>query len=442
MDTGGRECPATGRDHQGEKDARWGPSVLSAVIARETDDYEPGIHIGWSVVAAGIAGPVTLVGGLWSIERSAVSGGAWATALRESCSAWNRAGRRRSLGHCPVTIARSGGESGLNTVKVWFHMGLSPISTSEVTMTRRDFDEVHRLASAPVVGVDESDGAGLAVGWAARYAARRGRELQLAHGMNLAGAGTLLGTYQVITASAAEEVRAQSHEATARAERIARQIEPGLAITTYLADGTGAQTLIERSVCAYAVVMGATGNHGTMRHLGSTLLTVTSHAAGAVIVVRSEPRAGDTVRESGPVVVGVDGSPTGEAAIAAAFAEAAERDAELVAVHVWSDWDAGKFAGGSSRDSLAEIDDIETAILAERLAGWREKYPEVEVTREVYVASPARQLLELSKHAQLVVVGNRGRGGFTGMLLGSTAHSLVQHAHCSVMVVHGEPEQR
>ncbi|QBS44782.1 hypothetical protein DMB37_36560 [Nocardia sp. CS682] len=77
-------------------------------------------------------------------------------------------------------------------------------------------------------------------------------------------------------------------------------------------------------------------------------------------------------------------------------------------------------------------------ISSERLAGWQEKYPDVTVTRKVYRTEPTEQLAEWSNSAQLIVVGSRGRGGFTGMLLGSTSHFLVQHAHCPVLVAHPE----
>ncbi|UGT67269.1 universal stress protein [Nocardia gipuzkoensis] len=151
--------------------------------------------------------------------------------------------------------------------------------------------------------------------------------------------------------------------------------------------------------------------------------------------MRTDPEAGGVVRTSGPVVVGGDGSPVTDTAIVAAFTEAAERGVELVAVHVWSDWDSGRFAGHHNVVE-AEFDKVERAILAERIAGWQEKFPGVRVTRKVEVSAPAPHLLDWSKVAQLLVVGSRGRGGFAGMLLGSTANTLVQHASCPVMVVH------
>jgi nucleotide-binding universal stress UspA family protein len=74
-------------------------------------------------------------------------------------------------------------------------------------------------------------------------------------------------------------------------------------------------------------------------------------------------------------------------------------------------------------------------LLAESLAGWPEKYPEVEVRRVMVTDRPRHELLTWSAKAQLVVVGSRGRGGFSGLLLGSTSQALIQHARCPVMIL-------
>ncbi|WP_067537151.1 universal stress protein [Nocardia crassostreae] len=314
-------------------------------------------------------------------------------------------------------------------------------------MTQQEFGDPHRLAGAAVVvGVDGSAESDTTVRWAAKLAAQRGRELHIVHGLDLTGMGKVPRIYQAVVPQVVESVRADGTALLRHAEQVARALEPRPRVTVHLSEDGGTALLLERSATAYAVVMGATGTAGTVAHLGSTLLTVTSHARGPVVVVRPDPEAGNTVHESGPVVVGVDGSPISEAALAAAFAEAAERRTTLIAVHVWSDWSFGRYAGADAPLSIEELDDIEDAILAERLAGWQEKYPDVDVVRRLYFSDPVKHLTEWSRHAhltewsrhaQLLVVGTRGRGGLVGMLLlGSTSHSLVQHAHCPVLVVH------
>ncbi|MTE15230.1 universal stress protein [Nocardia aurantiaca] len=304
-------------------------------------------------------------------------------------------------------------------------------------MTELEYEDPHRLVTAAVVvGVDGSPGSDIALRWAADLAARRGRELQIIHGLDLVGTSAVLGPYAVVTPEVIDTARAHGQTVLRNALGSVRAVHPGLRATAHLYNDSAAGLLIDYSARAYVVVLGATGNSGTLAHLGSTLLSVTAHAKGNVIVVRPDPDADNTVRDSGPVVVGIDCGPVSEPAIAAAFAEASERGADLVAVHVWSDWSAGMFAGDHPTPVLDDVEAVEESVLAERLAGWQEKYPDVAVSRRVYFSAPAAQLQEWSKHAQLIVVGNRGRGGFVGLLLGSTAHSLVQHAHSPVMVVH------
>ncbi|WP_040815327.1 universal stress protein [Nocardia concava] len=306
-------------------------------------------------------------------------------------------------------------------------------------MTEHEYDDPHHLASAGVVvGVDGSPGSDIAVRWAADLAASRDRELQLIHGLDLVGTSAIVGPYAVVTPAVIDAVRGKGREVIRHAREIAQAAHPDLRVSEHLYNDSSAGLLTDLSATAYAVVIGATGNAGTLAHLGSTLLSVTAHASGNVIVVRPDPEADNAVHASGPVVVGIDCGPVSEPAIAAAFAEASERGANLVAVHIWSDWSAGIFAGDQGMPALDDVETVEESVLSERLAGWQEKYPDVSVIRRVYVSNPAAQLQEWSKLAQLIVVGNRGRGGFVGLLLGSTAHSLVQHAHCPVMVVHAD----
>lgn len=175
------------------------------------------------------------------------------------------------------------------------------------------------------------------------------------------------------------------------------------------------------------IVVGCRG-HGALGRalLGSISTALVHHAHCPVAVIHDEvlpaPQA--------PVVVGIDGSPASELATAIAFDEASWRGVDLVALHAWSDADLGEVPGveWSAVRSTAE----ET--LAERLAGWQDRYPDVHVRRVVMVDQPARHLLCESESSQLVVVGSHGRGGFDGMLLGSVSSAVVHAARTPVIV--------
>jgi nucleotide-binding universal stress UspA family protein len=198
-------------------------------------------------------------------------------------------------------------------------------------MDRPYRENPHLLASAPVVvGADGSEGSELAVRWAAETAARRGRTLLIAHGLDIAGMRSMTASHLATPPSIIEALRARGTGIAAGAHRLAGEVAPNLEISTEISEASPSRLLIHLSKSAHLIALGATGNVGVFAHLGSTLLAVTSHGRGSIVVVRDtggEPH----IKRQGPVVVGVDGSPVSEVAIAAAFAEASERGAELVA---------------------------------------------------------------------------------------------------------------
>ncbi|MGW5309601.1 universal stress protein [Nocardia thailandica] len=302
-------------------------------------------------------------------------------------------------------------------------------------MAPRTSDHPHLSADAPiVVGTDGSDGAAAAVRWAARTAADRGRRLHIVSCSDFLDATPPPDVGATLAYTTMQDLRLDAERALTVAREIAVDTVPDIEPGTEVRTGGAAAVLVDLSRTAHLLVLGTTESAGRAAHLGSTLLAVTAHARGGVVVVR-----GAAGRTGGPVVVGVDGSPVGEPAVAAAFAEAAQREAELVAVHAWSDLSAGQFAGtGYLELPVADFETGEAALLSERLAGWSEKYPEVRVRREVVLCGPRERLGEWSRTAQLIVVGSRGRGGFRGLLFGSTGNWLIQHAECPVLIAHPE----
>jgi nucleotide-binding universal stress UspA family protein len=208
-------------------------------------------------------------------------------------------------------------------------------------------------------------------------------------------------------------------------------VAPGVEVTQVRDRTAPIQLLLAESEHARTVVLGASGKGGFEGMLlGSVAVAVTAQGTSPVAVVRQ------AAAPDGPVVVGVDGSPVSVAAVGAAFEEAAWRGAPLVAVHAWSDIE---YINGLPSELSLLLDEApkhdHERVLAESLAGWQEKFPEVEVERVLPKDRPRRQLLDWSAKAQLVVVGSRGRGGFRGALLGSTSQALLHHAQSPVLVV-------
>ncbi len=290
-----------------------------------------------------------------------------------------------------------------------------------------------KVPSAPiVVGVDGSASALSAVSWAAQECARHKVPLRLLHAYLLPTGGY---SELILTGNEIREAIEQlGHDKLAEAVAAARAAAPDVEMTTEVVRCGATALLIEESKTARLVVVGSQGL-GTVTGMlvGSTALALAAHGKSPVIVVRG------TAVPDGPVVVGVDGSPTSEAALAFAFETASMRGAELTALMCWQDLMMAN-AYGSSRFTVdwEQVDEDERRLLTQRLAGWQEKYPDVRVRSMVLRDRPVRALIRYGAEAQLVAVGSRGHGGFTGMLLGSTSQALVYNAPCPLAIVRPE----
>ncbi|KOV53582.1 universal stress protein UspA [Streptomyces sp. AS58] len=283
-----------------------------------------------------------------------------------------------------------------------------------------------------VAGVDGSASSLEAVGTAAREAALRGTGLRLVHAFGWPSIHPPAGVPPWTPASAG--MRELVDGTLAKAEQRAREVAPRLDVTREVTVGEPLMVLEIESRTASLVVVGSRGlgAFGSLL-LGSTAVHLAAHGHCPVLVVRGSPNP------TAPVLLAVDGSPAGEKAVEFAFAEAAARDEGLLALHVWNTWSERAYEGpGDPLNVVVDIERLraeEQQLLDETLSPWQSRYPQVAVERRLVRSRIRTALIDASHDAQLLVAGARGRGGFTGLLLGSVSQALLHHAHCPVAVV-------
>jgi nucleotide-binding universal stress UspA family protein len=281
-----------------------------------------------------------------------------------------------------------------------------------------------------VVGVDDSDGGLAAVRWAARHASETDAPLRLVHavtptdravGVDPPPSGDIPArTDRVLDAAVAQAVPYGRPEGQ---------------VSTCTASDAAVTALIEASSEAGLLVIGSHGRSRWATLFSSVSTRVVAAAQCPVVVVRGDDEP------SGPVVVAVDASGTCGSALRFAFTEAARRRCTLVAVHAWQTplvaAGAGMRAGAVAANQLSDEDIVTTAwrSLTDTVGEWRAAFPDVVVRERLVRGDPETVMTNETSGAALVVVGSRGRGPVSGLLLGSTSQSLVHTANCPVAVV-------
>jgi nucleotide-binding universal stress UspA family protein len=274
--------------------------------------------------------------------------------------------------------------------------------------------------------VDGSAGSAAALAWAAAYAQRRRRPLTIVN-----GAGDPWKISELVGIDdARQELLKESRRVTDQALGVVRRIAPDLDVEVTAPLSEARQALLDVAEKASILVVGTRGL-GPVKALllGSVSTALAAHAGCPVAVVRPGER--DEGRTAAPVVVGADGSEASTAALELAFELASTEHRPLVVVHSWSDPD--RSVDPASYRQRADVVEERNRMLAESLAGYEERYPDVTVERRLPDARPLDTLVELSETAAVVVVGARGRSGLHA-LVGSTSRALVEHARCTVVV--------
>ena len=283
--------------------------------------------------------------------------------------------------------------------------------------------------SAVVVGVDGSDTALGAAQWAAEFAAAHALPLTLLHAIP-----RLDWHFARVDPSAHDEETGD--RVLAAAETAVRSAHSDLAIRTEAVKGAVATVLADASNSARILVVGT--GEADNRALGSHAVKI-AHRAACPLVVWRKPVAKRTGKPLS-VVVGVDESDGSARALAEAFDVAGAMHAPLTVVHMWEIGQAvgmGDLGGAGNMDwqLLEMLESQQRRRMDELMAPFARKYQNAHVNKVFQDISPAKGLAELSREAQLVVVGSHGRGKLVDSILGSVSQSVIHHAECPVLVV-------
>jgi nucleotide-binding universal stress UspA family protein len=270
-------------------------------------------------------------------------------------------------------------------------------------------------AARPVLaGVDPSDSARHAALWAADLAANQDRPLLLVH--------------------AEPKEAGTGQEPAWLRELLDAAVRSGAAADARTVPGDPIERLVELSGGADLLVVGSYGTGARDGMLvGHVALELVDRARCPVAVVRGvEP--GVPPRRTGPVVVGVDGSPAGDGALELAAELAASSGAGLLAVHAWSEMPMDTAAHRA--DDVDALADQAAQMLEARVAAVRQRHPELAIDRESVADTALRALLARADAARAVVVAQRASPPpqDSVLVLGSTSRGLVEFAPCPVVV--------
>ncbi|HLT10137.1 MAG TPA: universal stress protein [Micromonosporaceae bacterium] len=291
-----------------------------------------------------------------------------------------------------------------------------------------------------VVGIDGSVTSHGALAYAAWEADRRNCPLRLVNSYSLSVPYAIMG----FTPDPNEFNRA-TQAARAMLDDYRSKVlaaYPRVTVETSVVAGSAGGALVDASVDASLVVVGSRGLGGFAGlMLGSVGTQLAAHSRAPVVIVRPPGEAGELGSPPAPkpVVVGIDGVPDSDAALAFAFDQASARKAPLTALYAW--WmlpvsELGPAAISAREEALAEAEEEARLLLAEATAGWRADYPDVEVNlMPARALNPTVALLDASRDAGLLVVSRHGGNALTRLVFGSVGDIAVREAPCPVAVV-------
>ena len=274
------------------------------------------------------------------------------------------------------------------------------------------------LPGAVVVGVDGSSGGDVALAWAAGYAHFAGRRLVVVNVTDARGP------------SDTDADRAVTDRALAMVE----QQQPSVPVSALDVVGDPRAVLVDLGRDASALVVGSRG-HGPLASLllGSVSVALAAHPPCPLVVAR--PQTDAVAATDLSVVVGVDADGDAADALTLGFELAAAHYRPLQVVHALGAPSLFPCPDVVGSDLLTRSLDAARDVLDQRLAGYDDKFPDVQVHRRVVQATPTQALVAASQTASSVIVGCRGRRTVSSHVLGSVSRGVVERAHSTVLVV-------
>lgn len=283
--------------------------------------------------------------------------------------------------------------------------------------------------SPVVVGYDHSRSADAAQTWALAEARTRKVPLRLIYAFSGARTYAAMSTYGNLAMPEAAALRTAAEGLLTAAVDGMTAAREDVEISTHAYDGDAATVLLTEAQHASTVVLGSRRlGRLSSAVLGSVGTAVSAKAPCPVVVVRGDA---DLAVENATVVVGVQADENSEDAISYAFEYASRHGLRLNAVLCWHPDVLAEVMMQSDRADPVHAE----LLLSEALAGWREKYPDVEVHSAISREHPVEALVAASHGQHLLVVGTHGRGAVAGLLLGSVSQGVLHHATCPVAVV-------
>lgn len=278
------------------------------------------------------------------------------------------------------------------------------------------------MAETIIIGVDGSEQSRVALAWGLARATERAATVELLH---VADDSFLSESVAFLSeAQKASEEMLQAERNYAQSLGFTGQIS-GTAVV-----GHPIVEVEEASKRADLLVLGAhEGSKWAGSFFGTRAVKIAAVAHCPVAVI---PPTTDESRTG--VVVGIDGSDAAKQAIAYAAEEASRREVHLTAVYAWMPPLTPGLEYLWSEELVESQRTAAEEAIAIGVAGLSTRYPDLEVRREIVQASPVAALLQTAEHAELLVVGSRGRGAISRLLLGSVSHGVLQALPCPVIV--------